>query len=129
MVGAPSTITFFARWRSTDLHGASGEERNVGFSCLTWLYGLFVRTLISVINAYASCGRPTVNFIERFWLARSVRVVYCVRINYAKENLSLRRRSREPSRVLFKELLRVFKKNRKLRRLTREHISKNIPKS
>ena len=53
-------------WAKYRLHGASGEERNVGFSCLTWLYGLFVRTLISVTNAYAGCGRPTLNFIERF---------------------------------------------------------------
>ena len=84
------------------------------FSCLTWFCGLFVRTLISVTNAYASCGRPTLNVIERFWLARSVRAVYCVRSNYARENLSLRRRSREPSRVPFKELSplpRVFEKN------------------
>ena len=48
------------------LHGASGKEQNVGFSCLAWLYGLFVRTLISVTNAYAGCGRPTLNFTERF---------------------------------------------------------------
>ena len=44
----------------------------VCFACLTWLYGLFVRTLISLTNAYAGCGRPTLNFIERFDLGRSV---------------------------------------------------------
>ena len=40
--------------------------------CLTWLYGLFVRTLMSLTNAYTGCGRPTLNFIERFDLGRSV---------------------------------------------------------
>ena len=50
-------------------HGASGEEQNVGecFAYLTWLYGLFVRTLMLLTNAYTSCGRPTLNFIECFW--------------------------------------------------------------
>ena len=33
-----------------------------------WLYGLFVRTLTSRTDAYAGCGRPTLNFIERFEL-------------------------------------------------------------
>ena len=41
-------------------------------SCLTWLYELFVRTLISPTNAYAGCGRPTTNFIECFVLGRSL---------------------------------------------------------
>ena len=40
--------------------------------CLTWLYGLFVRTLMPLTNAYTGCGRPTLNFIERFDLGRSV---------------------------------------------------------
>ena len=40
----------------------------VCFACLTRLYGLFVRTLISLTNAYAGCGRSTLNSIERFWL-------------------------------------------------------------
>ena len=44
------------------------------FACLTWLYGLFVRTLISLTNAYTDYSRPTLNFIERFRL-RSVRSV------------------------------------------------------
>ena len=34
--------------------------------CLTWLYGLFVRSLVSLINEYADCGRPALNFIERY---------------------------------------------------------------
>ena len=39
------------------------------FACLTLLYGLFVRTLIPLTNyAYAGCGRPKLNFIERFRL-------------------------------------------------------------
>ena len=63
------TITFFARGRRT--------ERNVCFSCLTWLYGLFVGTLISVTNAYAGCGRPTLNFIERSWLGSVRAVLLC----------------------------------------------------
>ena len=39
----------------------------VCFACLTWLYGLFVRTLIPLtIIAYTGCGRSTLNFIDRF---------------------------------------------------------------
>ena len=44
------------KWRRT----------TVGFSCLTWFFGLFAGTVISVRNAYAGCGRTTLNFIERF---------------------------------------------------------------
>ena len=56
------------------------------FACLTWLYGLFVRTLISPTNAYAGCGRPTLNLIEHFWLG-SVRSASklnskCTQMNY-----------------------------------------------
>ena len=40
----------------------------VCFACLTWLHGLFVRTLIPLTNAYADCGRPALNFIECFRL-------------------------------------------------------------
>ena len=40
----------------------------VCFACLTWLYRLFVRMLISLTNTYTGCGRPTLNFIECFWL-------------------------------------------------------------
>ena len=49
-------------------HLAKNEiwAREVCFACLTWLYGLLVRTLISLTNAYTGCGRPTLNFIERF---------------------------------------------------------------
>ena len=39
---------------------------------LTWLYGLFVRTLMLLTNAYTGCGRHILNFIELFRL-RSVR--------------------------------------------------------
>ena len=38
----------------------------VCFACLTWLYGLFVRTLIPLTIAYTGCGRSTLNFIDRF---------------------------------------------------------------
>ena len=44
----------------------------VRFACLTWLYGLFVRTLISHTNAYAGCARPILNSIERFDLGPCV---------------------------------------------------------
>ena len=54
---------------------------------------------------------------------------HCVRRNYAREKRSNLTRSREPSRVPLKELSRVFKKSKKIRLLTREHISKIIPKS
>ena len=53
---------------SGQLTCANSEERNVCFACLTWLYGLFVPTLIRLTNEYAGCGRPAVNFIERFQL-------------------------------------------------------------
>ena len=36
--------------------------------CLAWLCEVFLRTLISLTNAYEGCGRPTLNFIERFRL-------------------------------------------------------------
>ena len=47
-------------------------NEEVCFVCLTWLYGPFVRTLVSCTNAHAGCGRPTLNFIERFVLGRSL---------------------------------------------------------
>ena len=62
-------------WRVANMSSmSSGEEQNeileseVCFSCLTWPYRPFVRTFISLTNAYAGCSRPTLNFIERFWL-------------------------------------------------------------
>ena len=38
--------------------------------CLAWLYQLFSVPLILLTNAYAACGRRTLNFVERFlfWL-------------------------------------------------------------
>ena len=45
---------------------------DVCFACLAWLYDLFVGMLISLTNAYAGCARPTLNFVERFDLGRSV---------------------------------------------------------
>ena len=42
----------------------------VCFACLTWLYGLFVRTLISPTNTYTGCGRPTL--LSVFGLGRSI---------------------------------------------------------
>ena len=63
------------------------EERNVGecFACLTWLSGLFVKTFISRTNAYAGCGRPTLNFIERFWLGW-VRLVFKLNLKCTQMN-------------------------------------------
>ena len=40
--------------------------RVVCFACITWLYGLFVRTLISRTDAYDGCDRLTLNIIKRF---------------------------------------------------------------
>ena len=60
-----------------DVMGIAKDEMwttQVWFACLTWLYGLFVPTLIPLTNAYADCGRPALNFIERFRLG-SVRSV------------------------------------------------------
>ena len=55
---------------------------------------------------------------------------YCIPSNvYVKENRTRPRRSREPSRVPLNELSRVLNKDRKSRRLLREYISKNVPKS
>ena len=45
---------------------------DVCFACLAWFYELFVGMLISLTNAYAGCGRPTLNFVERFDLGLSV---------------------------------------------------------
>ena len=45
---------------------------DVCFACLARLYELFVGMLISLMKAYAGCGRPTLNFIERFDFGRSV---------------------------------------------------------
>ena len=66
----PPIITFFARgeysWAKVTKNEMWASE--VCSACLTWLKGLFVRTLIWRTNAYAGCGRSTLNFIERFWL-------------------------------------------------------------
>ena len=64
------TSSLYADWlarRQYMLSMSSSQASEVCFACLTWLYGLFVRTLISRSNVCAGCGRPTVNFIERFW--------------------------------------------------------------
>ena len=55
-------------------HLAKNEMMTSGvcFACLTWLCGLFVRTLIWRTSAYAGSGRPTLNFIERLDLGRSI---------------------------------------------------------
>ena len=66
---------------------SSGEERNVGERSVTWLNGLFVRTLISRTNAYAGCGRPNLNFIERFVLLTAVPTAsrtVCIQIYMSK---------------------------------------------
>ena len=63
------------QWADDVMRIAKNEmlTTEVCFACLTWLYGLFVRTFIPLTNAYAGCGRPTLNFIERFRLG-SVRL-------------------------------------------------------
>ena len=48
------------------------STNDVCFACLARLYELFVGTLISLTNAYAGSGRPTLNVIERFDSDRSV---------------------------------------------------------
>ena len=35
--------------------------------CVSGLYHLFSVPLILLTNAYTGCGRPTLNFVERFW--------------------------------------------------------------
>ena len=78
LVGAPPIIAKYS------VQVAKNEMwvREVCFACLTWLYGLFVRTLIPVTNAYAGCGRPTLNFIERFWLGSVHSSSMCTQMNY-----------------------------------------------
>ena len=91
-----SIITFFVRGQSTVGQMTAKKEMclsEVCFACLSWLYGLFVRTLISRTNAYAGCGRPTLNFIERFWL-ESVRSASklnskCTQMNYEMNCISM----------------------------------------
>ena len=80
----------FADWlarRQYVIKMSSGEERNVGERSVTWLNGLFVRTLISRTNAYAGCGRPNLNFIERFVLLTAVPTAsrtVCIQIYMSK---------------------------------------------
>ena len=35
--------------------------------CISGLYHRFSLPLILLTNGYAGCGRPTLNFVERFW--------------------------------------------------------------
>ena len=51
--------------------GRKMSTSDVCFACLAGLYQLFVGTPISLTNAYAGCGRPALNFIERIDLGRS----------------------------------------------------------
>ena len=46
--------------------------RDVCFACLDWLHELLVGTLISLMNTYAGCSTPTLNFIEHFDFGLSV---------------------------------------------------------
>ena len=78
------------------------------FACLTWLYGLFVRTLMLLTNAYAGCGRHILNFIELFWL-RSVRSVSklnskCTQMNNEMNNYAVKKftlmYSKRPASIL-----------------------------
>ena len=105
--------------------GKEMSTSDVCFACLAaWLYQLFVGTLISLTNAYADCGTPALNFTEHFDLGRSVPDREAGFILFAVITL--------PSKTFataLKELSRMSKQSRELRRLDREHISKNIPKS
>ena len=78
-----STSGLYADWlarrqqsRSYRLHDASGEERNVGFSCLTWLYGLFVtmKRSYQLQTHMPAAVDPHSNFIEGFDLGRYERL-------------------------------------------------------
>ena len=70
----------YADWlacRQYVINVISGEERHKGewsVLCLPNLaLGLFVRMLMPLnTNAYASCGRPSVNFIDRFNLGHFI---------------------------------------------------------
>ena len=93
-------------WADDMVHVAKNEmwASEVCFACLTWLYGLFVRTLISRTNAYAVCGRHTLNFIERFWLG-SVRSASklnskCTQMNYEMNCITMHKCTEMYSNVL-----------------------------
>ena len=62
-------------------HLAKNERWVSGVLCFPWLYGLFLRTIISHTDVYAGCGRSTLNFIERFELGslHSLSLYYSMR--------------------------------------------------
>ena len=50
-------------------------------------------------------------------------------LSETRDNCHVGRRDREPSRILAKKLSRLLNKNRKLRKLVRNHIKLNVPRS
>ena len=62
----------FAFWTLIGSRPDEDVDERWFFACLAWFYELFVGMLILLTNAYAGCGRPTLNFIERIDLGRSV---------------------------------------------------------
>ena len=109
-LGLGRVFIYLSSFRISFLGSASGllliGWRAADISSMRYKY----RRLKCALLAYAYAGRggPTLNFIECFDFGRYKRF-YCVRSNYARENLSLRRRSRESSRMTFRaELSRVL---------------------
>ena len=48
--------------------------RDVCFACLACLHELLVGTLISLMNTYAGCGTPTLNFMNILNLVAPFRI-------------------------------------------------------
>ena len=87
LIGWRAANDLFARGWSTVGQMTWCKWRRTKCGRVKWAsLGLFVRTLISLTNAYAGCGRPTLNCIGRFWL-ESVRSASklnskCTQMNY-----------------------------------------------
>ena len=72
LLGGSTSGLVLIGWCATNMSSLVKNEE-VCFACLTWLYGLSVKTLISRTNyAHSGCGRLTLNFIECFVLGRSL---------------------------------------------------------
>ena len=71
----PDDRFFVVCWscvRESTVGSCKMPTSDVCFACLAWLHELFVGTLISLMNAYVSCSRPTLNFIECLGLRCSI---------------------------------------------------------
>ena len=64
------------------------------FACLAWLYEVFVGTLISLTNAYAGSGRPTLNVNLNMFCILCLCIILCDTSNCVrKSDFSFERKS------------------------------------